>query len=103
MPRGEAAAVGDTFTNKNGYHHTKTEDGWKATHVLNMENFLERHLQPHEFVKFINGDRTNFDISNLELRTRGDKKGPQARIDVIDAQIEELQAEREELVNQLES
>jgi hypothetical protein len=103
MPRGATAEIGDTFVNQNGYHHTKTETGWKATHVIRMEEKLGRPLLKHEFVKFIDGDRTNLDISNLELRVRGDRKGPQARIDVIDAQIEELQAEREELVKILKS
>jgi len=103
MPKGVAAAIGDTFVNQNGYHHTKTETGWKATHVINMEEEIGRPLLPHEYVKFIDGDRRNLCIGNLELRTRGDRKGPQARIDTIDAQIEELQAEREELVKILTS
>ena len=103
MPRGQQAEIGDTFINKNGYHHTKTETGWKATHVINMEEKLGRPLLPNEFVKFIDGDRTSYGIDNLELRIRGDKKGPQARIDTIDAQIEELQAEREALVELLAS
>jgi hypothetical protein len=98
MPRGEPAPVGATFVNQNGYHHTKTEEGWKATHVLNMEAKLGRKLESNEFVKFIDGNRSNFDISNLELRTRGDKKSPAARIAAIDAQIEELQAEKEALL-----
>lgn len=102
MPRGEVAEVGATFVNKNGYHHTKTDTGWKATHVVKMEAKLHRPLMPHEYVKFIDGDKTNLNIDNLELRVRGDRKGPQARIDVIDAQIEELQAEREELVKLLD-
>ena len=103
MPKGVAAEIGDTFTNKNGYHHTKTETGWRATHVINMEEKLGRPLLPHEYVKFVDGDRSHYGIDNLELRTRGDRKGPQSRIDTIDAQIEELQAEREELVRLLAS
>ena len=103
MPKGVAAAIGDTFINQNGYHHTKTETGWRATHVINMEEKLGHPLLPHEYVKFVDGDRSNYGIDNLELRTRGDRKGPQSRIDAIDAQIEELQAEREELVRLLAS
>jgi len=103
MPRGEPAPVGATFVNQNGYHHTKTEDGWKATHVLNMETKLGRKLESNEFVKFVDGDRSNYDISNLELRVRGDRKSPEARIAAIDALIEELQAEKEDLLSKIAS
>jgi hypothetical protein len=102
MPRGQAAAVGDTFTNQNGYHHTKVEGrGFVATHTLLMEEKLGRRLEPNEFVKFIDNDRTNLDPANLELRTRGDRKSPQARLAVIEQRIEELQAEAEQLKKEI--
>jgi hypothetical protein len=97
MPRGQLAEVGATFTNANGYHHTKTEEGWVATHTLLMEKKLGRKLRKNEFVKFIDGDRSNLDPDNLELRTRGDGKSPQARLAVLESRIEELQAEAEDL------
>jgi hypothetical protein len=98
MPRGQAAEVGSTFVNKNGYEHTKTEDrGFIGTHILKMEEFLGRRLEKGEFVKFIDGDRSNLDLSNLELRTRGDRKSPQARLAELEARIEDLQAEADEL------
>lgn len=103
MPRGSAAVVGDTFVNQNGYHHTKTEEGWKATHVLKMEEKLGRPLAPNEFVKFIDNDRTNLDIDNLELRTRGDRKSPQARLAQLESRIEELQAEADALRQEIAS
>src|ERR1700744_2958939 len=102
MPRGASAPVGATFTNQNGYHHTKTEDrGFVATHILLMEEKLGRRLAKGEVFKFIDNDRTNLVISNLELRTRGDRKSPQARLAAIEARIEELQAEAEELRQQI--
>jgi hypothetical protein len=103
MPKGQHAEVGATFTNQNGYHHTKTEEGWRATHTMLMEQKLGRKLARNEFVKFIDGNRSNLDPSNLELRTRGDAKSPQARLAVLDSRIEELQAEAEELRQQIAS
>jgi hypothetical protein len=98
MPRGQAAEVGATFVNQNGYHHTKAEGrGFVATHILLMEEKLGRQLEKTEFVKFIDNDRTNLEPSNLELRVRGDSKSPQARLAAVEARIEELQAEAEEL------
>jgi hypothetical protein len=101
MPKGQPAVVGSTFTNQNGYHHTKTEEGWKATHTLLMEEKLGRKLSRNEFVKFIDGDRSNLNLDNLELRTRGDAKSPQARLAVLEARIEELQGEAEDLRQQI--
>jgi HNH endonuclease len=97
MPRGEIAAEGATFVNQNGYHHTKTGGKWVATHILIMEKKLGRPLEKGEFVKFEDGDRKNLDPDNLVLRTRGDRKSPQARLAEVEAKIEELQAEAEEL------
>jgi hypothetical protein len=62
-----------------------------------MEEKLGRKLEPNEFVKFIDNDRTHITIDNLELRTRGDRKSPQARLSILEARIEELQAEADEL------
>jgi len=98
MPRGQAAPDGATFTNQNGYHHTKVNGrGFVATHILVMEKELGRPLAKGEFVKFLDNDRSNLDPSNLELRTRGDRKSPHARLAQLEAQIEELQAEADEL------
>jgi hypothetical protein len=99
VPRGQAAPVGATFTNQNGYHHTKVDEqrGFVATHILLMEEKLGRPLAKGEFVKFLDNDRHNLDPSNLELRTRGDRKSPQARLAHLEAQIEELQAEADEI------
>lgn len=96
--------MGSTFINKNGYHHTKTEDrGFVATHTLLMEEKLGRRLASNEFVKFIDNDRSNVTIDNLELRTRGDSKSPQARLATLESRIEELQAEAEDLRKEIAS
>src|SRR5260370_31081887 len=98
MPRGQAAEVGTTFVNQNGYHHTKTEDrGFVATHVLLMEEKLGRRLEKNEFVKFLDNDRSNLEPSNLVLRTRGDAKSPQARLAVSAARIADLQTHPDQI------
>lgn len=97
MPRGQAQPIGAKFVNQNGYAHTKTEDGWVADHVLIAEQNLGRKLRPNEYAKFQDGDRTNLDPSNIVVRTRGDAKSPQARLAAVEARIEELQAEADEL------
>lgn len=98
MPRGAAQPVGAKFVNQNGYEHTKTKDrGWVATHVLIAEANLGRELRPNEFVKFLDNDRKNLDPTNIVIRLRGDSKSPQARLAAIESRIEDLQAEAEEL------
>jgi len=62
-----------------------------------MEEKLGRRLEKGEFVKFIDNDRGNLSPDNLELRTRGDRKSPQARLAILEARIEELQAEADAL------
>src|ERR1700744_1143440 len=98
MPRGQLATPGTETINQNGYVQVKTEKrGWVAKHTLMMEEHIGRELRPNEFVKFKDNDRKNLVLSNLELRTRGDSKSPAARLAAVEARIEELQAEAEEL------
>lgn len=104
MPRGEAAKVGDTFVNRNGYTYVKTEDrGFVAKHVLVKEKDIGRRLASNEFVKFRDNDRSNCEPDNLELRIRGDRRSPQARLAALEARIEELEAEAEELRQKIAS
>jgi hypothetical protein len=102
MPRGKAAEIGDIKVNDNGYGYTKTERGWVATHQLLMERHLGRELEPGEYVSFKAGaPRHPALLENIELRRRGDKKtSNRHRLAQIDARIEELQAEREILLEE---
>jgi len=92
MARGQPAEIGTKTVNQNGYEQTKTEDGWVGTHVLIMEEHLKRKLTKYERVKFVDGDRKNLTLSNLELyiiKTGSTRK----RIAHLTARIAELQAE----------
>lgn len=66
MARGRPANVGDTMINANGYHNTRTEDGWRLTHQIVAEKKLGRRLRD-EIVKFADGDKTNLDPSNIQV------------------------------------
>lgn len=102
MPRGQRAAVGDTKVNDNGYQYTKTEDrGWVGTHQLAMEELIGRQLLPGEYVSFNSNDKLNFSEANLTLRRKGDKKTSiNHRLAQIEARIEELEAERDLLIQE---
>ena len=96
MARGKKSKVGDTRWSKNGYHYTRTSTGWELTHRLVAEKQLGRNLTPEERVRFIDGDRTNIDPDNIQVYEirQASKEKKKAR---IEARIEELQAQLEEL------
>jgi cell shape-determining protein MreC len=102
MPRGQRAQVGDETTNKNGYTYVRTADrGWVAKHQMVMEARIGRQLLPGEYVSILSEDKSDYSESNLELRRRGDKKSNiKHRLAEIETRIEELQAERELLLQQ---
>jgi hypothetical protein len=68
MPRGKAANVGDTRTAANGYHYTKTVEGWRLTHHIKMEEHLGRPLKENERVEFIDSSKKmDFSAKNLRV------------------------------------
>lgn len=67
MSRGRKAGVGDTRVARNGYHYTRTEEGWESTHRLVLREELGRPVGSDERVRFLDGDRTNLDPENLEV------------------------------------
>lgn len=101
MPRGQTSHVGSTMVNKNGYHHTKTEDGWRLTHHILAEERLKRKLKPSEGVRFRDGDRTNLDPDNLEVVRKG-QGSIKAQIAKLNERIRELTAQKTELEKRLD-
>src|SRR4051794_6136823 len=97
MARGQASKVGDTNIAQNGYHYTRTEDGWRLTHHLVAEKTLKRRLRDDEQAYFIDKDKTNFDPKNIGVRPKAKSTAHkrlaqlQARRNEIDAQIQELE------------
>lgn len=96
MPRGQASQVGDTMVNQNGYHNTKTEEGWRLTHHIIAEEKLGRPVESTEYVRFIDGDRRNLDPDNIEVVLRA-TVSLRSRLAVIEFKLQELQAEKKEL------
>jgi hypothetical protein len=74
--RGGTSAIGDTMVNKNGYHHTRTETGWRLTHHLIAEKMLGRPLESGERVSFRDNDRTNLDPENIQIKNKRRDKCP---------------------------
>lgn len=95
MARGKNAKVGDTRTAPNGYHYTKTEDGWRLTHHILAEKSLGRKIKKNERVYFKDGDRTNLSKDNVLVKRVRTKKD---RLAEIDNKIAILKQEREELL-----
>lgn len=101
MPRGQTSEVGATMVNQNGYHHTKTEAGWRLTHHIIAEQKLGRPIQANETAYFRDGDRANLDPKNIDVRLRA-SSSIRKQIARLDERIRELKAQRTELANQLE-
>jgi hypothetical protein len=101
MTRGSRSEVGSTKVAQNGYHYTKTEDRWRLTHHIVAETHLGRPLRANERVVFRDGDRTNLDPLNLEVRRKITSSLRKREAHLV-ARIEELKAELAEVREQIE-
>jgi hypothetical protein len=101
VPRGVESPVGTETVNKNGYTSVKmAHGGWKAKHVMIMEQKLKRELELGEHVIFKDGNQQNFDPNNLELRVVGSR----TEVELLTRRITRLSAKVDKalaLVNQL--
>ena len=93
MVRGRKARVGDTRTAPNGYHYTRITTGWILTHRLVLQKHLERQLSSDERVRFVDGDRTNLSIENLDVYIT--KKGS------TDSRIARLEVKKDDIMSEL--
>lgn len=83
MRPGKCKTCRGTVITKEGYvwihlpSHPNAYNGrYVPAHILSMEKYLGRYLDPaNESVHHIDGDKSNNDISNLQLRTRYHGKG----------------------------
>lgn len=64
------APLGTERSTQNGYITVKTPQGWVYKHRLIMEEKLGRELQPNEQVYFLDGNKSNFDPDNIDIRQR---------------------------------
>jgi len=99
--KGARAEVGAERVAQNGYHYVKCEGGWRLKHHLVAEKMLGRPLKLEERVHFI-GSKTDFSPKNIRIVEKG-KSSAKRRLAVVEARIEELQAERAELLSEIAS
>jgi len=97
MPRGTPAKPGDVSIAQNGYSYTQTDLGRRLTHHLIAEESLGRPLTGNERVSFADGDRTNFDPTNIVVTVKHEQS-INKRLTKINNKIHELQKERSELL-----
>lgn len=100
MSRGTTKAIGDTFTNQNGYTYVKGEDGWIPIHIVLAEEKLGRRLAENERAYYIDSNRTNHAPANIGVKVVYNKKSPQARLLVVRADIQDLKDKLEDLRQQ---
>ena len=101
MPRGTASEEGATNVSANGYHYTKVDGKFRLTHHLLAEQALGRPLNTQtEMARFKDGDKTNLKLENIEVIPKN-KVSIRKRLAVVEARLEELQAEKEWLLKQL--
>lgn len=113
MPRGQAATVGATRVAKNKYHYTKCDDRvyaegpvWVLTHWLTAEkNRGGEQINPEtEMVQFKDGyTKLDYDDPRAVRIIKKNTSSVRKRIAVVEARIEEYQAELRRLKAQLPS
>lgn len=98
--RGQKSKIGDTRIAANGYHYTRSKSGWELTHRRVAEQRLGRPLEYDERVRFVDGDRSNFDdpgnldVYRVRQATKAKKRARlEARIDELQAQLLELESD----------
>lgn len=98
MVRGKTSKEGDVRVAANGYQYTRTDEGWKLTHRVLVERHLGRVLERDERIRFVDGDRTNLDVNNLQVyKVR--PKTVSAKRARLEAKIEDLKAELDDLLD----
>lgn len=86
----------DTKVSPNGYHYTRQKGKWRLTHHIIAEKRMGRLLKTGERVYFVDGNRTNLDPDNIEVRrvkTKADRiEEKRRKIKQLQAEIKELQS-----------
>jgi hypothetical protein len=100
MPRGRAAKVDDRNVSANGYHYIRTENGWRLEHHVIAEKALGRLLRENEMARFADGNRDNLKPDNIIVVEKG-RSSLRRRKAQIEARINELQAELDEINKEL--
>ena len=94
--RGRKSQIGDTRMAPNGYHYTRTANGWELTGRIVAGEKLGRELRPDERIRYLDGDRANNDPDNVEVYVVKERSKAKRKA-MLEAKIEALQAELEDL------
>jgi hypothetical protein len=100
MPRGQAAKDGDTRVAPNGYHYVRVDGKWILKHWLVAQEKLGRDIKPNEMVYFVDGCKTNFKPSNIQVKIKK-TSSMRKQVALIEARIQELMARRAALLQQI--
>lgn len=100
MARGKISEDGATFVNANGYHYTRVEGKWVATHHLVAQEKLGRTLRKDEFVSFADGQRNNLQPSNIIVKKRGQTSLRRRQAQLV-SRIDDLCDELSDICSQL--
>lgn len=97
------APDGSERVSANGYAYTKSGGKWRLTHhIIAEEKILGRPLRVGERVEFRDKNRENLDPNNIIVRPKGEGS-VERRLAVVEDRIRELEAERELLLEEIES
>jgi hypothetical protein len=100
--RGSYAEDGATRVAKNGYHYTKVDGKWRLTHhVIAERDILHRPLKPGERVVFGAKGKGQLSVDNIEVVPAG-RGSTRRKVAELEARIEELTAQRDLLVKELQ-
>lgn len=99
MGKGKAAEDGAERVAQNGYHYVKVDGKWRLKHHIVAEEMLGRPLRHNERVHFV-GKKTDFSAANIKVVLKGTSSSTR-RLAVVEARIDELQAEKADLLAQI--
>jgi argininosuccinate lyase len=101
--RGRKAPEGSTYVSANGYHYTKSGDAWRLTHhIIAEEHILGRPISENELVRFKTNNKANLHPDNIEVVIKG-KQSLRRRKAQLEARIEELQAQLDQVNKEIEA
>lgn len=100
MPRGQTAKDGDITVAKNGYHYVRRDGKWVLKHWIVAEEKLGRAIKPNEMVFFVDGTKTNFSPSNIQVKVKK-TSSMRKQVAVIEDRVRELLAKRDLLLKQI--
>lgn len=93
--KGAKSEVGDTRWSPNGYHYTRTEEGWTLTHRIIAAEKLGRPLAKNERVTFKDNNRKNYEDPDNLIVSLVRQGSDQKRIAQLEARRDEIEAELE--------